>query len=96
MIPGQTEHVGNGAYLYFDGHGFELRANHHETPTDRVYIDSSCVMTLLRLINETIEHRSNERAHIQHEIKMTDDPHYRDQFRKEQRQKDIDENGIDE
>lgn len=65
MIPGQVEHIGDGAYLYFDGYGFELRANHHENPTDRVYIDGPCVLTLLRLIRETHEpnekHRKAER-----------------------------------
>jgi hypothetical protein len=55
MKPGQTEHIGDGAYLHFDGYGFELRANHHEHPTDRVYIDGACVRTLLRLIRETMD-----------------------------------------
>ena len=60
MNTGQTEHIGDGAYLHFDGYGFELRANHHEHPTDRVYIDGSVVRTLLRLIRETIEGKEGE------------------------------------
>lgn len=63
MKPGATEHIGDGAYLHFDGYGFEMRADHHETPTNRVYIDGSCVLTLLRLINETIE---------EHKAKLTE------------------------
>lgn len=56
MKPGQTEHIGDGAYLHFDGFGFELRANHHEHPTDRVYIDGpEAAMMLIRLLRETIE-----------------------------------------
>jgi len=55
MKPGETEHIGDGAYLHFDGWGFELRANHHEHPTDRVYINVGCVRKLLRLIRETID-----------------------------------------
>lgn len=55
MKQGDNEYIGDGAYLYFDGYGFELRANHHETPTDRVYIDGDCARTLIRLIKETIE-----------------------------------------
>jgi len=55
MKPGETQYIGDGVYLHFDGFGFELRANHHETPTDRVYIDGGCVRTLLRLIRETME-----------------------------------------
>lgn len=37
-----------------------------------------------------------ERDRNQHEIQMTDDPHYRDWYRKQQKQKEIDEYGIDE
>ena len=55
MKAGETEYLGDGAYIHFDGYGFELRANHHENPTDRVYIDVGCVGTMLRLIRETIE-----------------------------------------
>lgn len=55
MKPGETEHIGDGAYLHFDGFGFELRANHHENPTDRVYVDAHAVLTLIRLMRETIE-----------------------------------------
>lgn len=35
-----------------------------------------------------------EKDQDQHEIKMTEDPIYRDHFRKEQRRKEIDEHGI--
>ena len=65
MKPGQTEYIGDGAYLHFDGYGFELRANHHETPTDRVYIDGSCVLTLQRLIRETIEEMAEIRKRVE-------------------------------
>jgi hypothetical protein len=55
MKPGQTQYIGDGAYLHFDGHGFELRANHHEFPSDRVYIDGpECAETLVRLIQESL------------------------------------------
>ena len=37
-----------------------------------------------------------EKDQNQHEIKMTDDPHYRDWYRKEQKRKEIEEHGIDE
>jgi len=34
-------HLGDGAYLTWDGYGFTLTANHHDPAqaTDRVYID---------------------------------------------------------
>ena len=37
-----------------------------------------------------------EKDEDQHEIRMTDDPHYREWYRKEQRRKEIEEHGIDE
>ena len=40
--------------------------------------------------------KRHEQARIQHEIKMTDDPIYRDWYRQEQRRKEIEENGINE
>lgn len=55
MKPGQVEYIGDGAYIYFDGSGFELRANHHEYPTDRVYIDGSCVASLIRIMQSSLE-----------------------------------------
>lgn len=68
MKPGDTTHLGDGAYLHFDGYGFELRANSHEHPTDRVYIDGPCVRSLQRLIDETVgsaESRSCDRCEKQ-------------------------------
>ena len=56
MKPGETIHIGDGAYLHFDGFGFELRANHHEHPTDRVYIDGpQAAAMLVRLIQDTLK-----------------------------------------
>ncbi len=37
-----------------------------------------------------------EKDQDQHEIRMTDDPIYRDYFKKEQRRKEIESHGIDE
>jgi hypothetical protein len=55
MKPDEIQYIGDGAYLHFDGWGFELRANDPTNPTDRVYIEGSCVRTLIRLLRETIE-----------------------------------------
>ena len=46
---------------------------------------------VMNMTNEQLEKDQN-----QHEIKMTDDPIYRDWYRQEQRRKEIDEHGIDE
>ena len=32
------EYLGDGVYAKFDGHGIWLLANHHEHPTDKVYL----------------------------------------------------------
>jgi hypothetical protein len=54
MKPGETAYIGDGAYLHFDGYGFEFRANHHEAPTDRVYIDGSDVPRLIKLLSPPV------------------------------------------
>ena len=53
MNSGDTVHLGDGVYLHFDGVGFELRANHHVHPTDRVYLDVSVVKNLLTYLDTT-------------------------------------------
>lgn len=42
------------------------------------------------------ELKMEEQARIQHEIRMTDDPIYRDWYKKEQKRKEIEEHGINE
>lgn len=54
-------HLGDGVYLYFDGYGFELRANHHETPTDRIYLEPKVADDLKQVILETMERINNEK-----------------------------------
>jgi hypothetical protein len=53
----ETVHLGDGAYLHFDGYGVELRANHHETPTDRVYLEPSVIGELLKHLKDTFDLR---------------------------------------
>lgn len=56
MKQGDTEHIGGGLYLHFDGSGFDLEDLSHENPADTsIYIEWSNVPTLLRLILETTE-----------------------------------------
>lgn len=54
MQAGEAVHLGDGAYLFFDGYSFELRANHHENPTDRVYLDRDAIPKLIRHLQETL------------------------------------------
>lgn len=35
----EVRYLGDGVYVKSDGYGFALMANHHENPTDRVYLE---------------------------------------------------------
>lgn len=35
----RVTYLGDGLYVRFDGYGFWLLANHHEHPTDKVYLE---------------------------------------------------------
>lgn len=54
MEPGEVIYLGDGAYLAFDGYGFELRANSLDSPTDRVYLEPSVALALVARINATL------------------------------------------
>ena len=54
MKPGETIHIGDGAYFHFTGYSFELRANHHEHPTDTVSVDIGPMIELIRKVFETL------------------------------------------
>lgn len=45
---------------------------------------------------QILDGQCHEHDRIQHEIQMTDDKHYRDWYNKIQKQREIDEYGIDE
>ena len=50
------DYLGDGLYIYYDGYGIELRANHHENPTDRVYLEPSVYNALVdwvKALNES-------------------------------------------
>ncbi len=48
-----AEYLGDGVYAIFDGFGIWLHANHHEHPTDRVYLEPS-VLTALNRFNKQL------------------------------------------
>ena len=45
-------HLGDGAYATFEGWGIWLKANHHETPTDQVFLDPDAMQALIRFAKE--------------------------------------------
>ena len=42
------EYIGDAVYAAFDGFGIELRANHHENPTDKIYLEPDVLVSLIR------------------------------------------------
>ena len=45
------EYIGDGVYIYYNGYSFELRANHHKYPTDRIVLEPE----VLKKMNSHIE-----------------------------------------
>ena len=39
------EYLGVGVYAEFDGYGIWLKANNHENPTDKIYLEPSVLET---------------------------------------------------
>ena len=42
-----ASYLGDGVYAIFDGYGIWLHANHHEHPTDRVYLEPQVLRDLV-------------------------------------------------
>jgi len=53
-----TVYLGDGVYAIFDGFGIMLHANHHEHPTDRIYLEPGVIENL---------NKFNEKMKGQHE-----------------------------
>lgn len=47
-----ASYLGDGVYAIFDGYGIWLHANHHEHPTDRVYLEPEVFDALIRFKEE--------------------------------------------
>ncbi len=43
-------HLGDGAYVEFDGYGYMLMANSHSNPTDRVYLEPPVFESLILFV----------------------------------------------
>jgi len=44
------DHLGDGAYVEFDGYNIILKANHHEYPTDKVCLEPQVLENFLNFI----------------------------------------------
>ena len=47
-MPEEHTYLGDGAYATFDGYSIIVKANHHETPTDQVFLEPSAIRNLIR------------------------------------------------
>ena len=56
------EYLGDGVYAIFDGFGIWLHANHHEFPTDKVYLEPEVLEALNNFQNRAIEKVKSERT----------------------------------
>lgn len=45
--PENQTYLGDGVYIEDDGYGFWLKANHHEHPTDRIYLEPDILKNLI-------------------------------------------------
>lgn len=41
-----ASYLGDGVYAIFDGYGVWLHANHHEHPTDKIYLEPDVLHNL--------------------------------------------------
>lgn len=48
----KPQYFGDGVYAVFNGFSIELRANHHETPTDRIFLEPEIMDKLIRYYEE--------------------------------------------
>ena len=60
------------------------------------YVNNKLVTTDFDTTVSKLTQEYDEHARTQHEIKMTDDLHYREYYRKEQKRLEREEHGIDE
>jgi len=56
-----ASYLGDGVYAIFDGFGIWLHTNHHEHPTDRVYLEPQVLQGLLAFDKEVRTKESIER-----------------------------------
>jgi hypothetical protein len=46
------EYIGDGVYAMFDGYGIVLHANHHEHPTDKIYLEPQVCESLSHFVDQ--------------------------------------------
>lgn len=60
--PCPASYLGDGVYVIFDGFGYWLHANHHEHPTDRIYLEPEVFEALVRFREILLEMGREEKG----------------------------------
>ena len=55
----QSEYLGDGVYIHFDGHGFWLFANDAKLPTDRIYLEPDVLECLNRFVARIVPEKES-------------------------------------
>ena len=56
------DYIGDGVYVAFDGYGIELRANSHENPTDKIYLEPAVYAGLTRFAQRCADLKRTKRT----------------------------------
>jgi len=54
------DYLGDGVYIEFDGYNIILKANHHITPTDIIYLEPNVLANLLSFIKDLENYNRSE------------------------------------
>lgn len=49
------QYLGDGVYIKFDGSGFELMANSHIDPTDRIYVEPEVYFAIVKFAEKCLQ-----------------------------------------
>lgn len=58
-MPEKVTYLGDGLYAFFNGYQIQLRANHHERPTNTVYLDPEVLDNFFKFV-ESLKRENNE------------------------------------
>lgn len=61
MTDKYDDYLSDGLYVGFDGYQIALKANHHQHPTDTVYLERGVFDALLRYAENTINWKTTEK-----------------------------------
>ena len=54
-------YIGDGVYAIFDGYGIWLHANHHEHPTDKIYLEPDVLEGINKFYTDQINNTEEKK-----------------------------------